>query len=121
MSVFRTNIERDTLSNNLYRKIVYTDTRMQIVLMTLKPGEFIHLEKHNGSQFFRIESGRGILKYGRNKKSRVLLKDGISVVVPQNTFHFVKNTDPKEDLKLYTIYSPPQHSPKERNVRMPEE
>lgn len=61
MAVFRTNIEKDTLKNTLYRKIIYTNINIQLVLMSLKPGESIPYEKHNGSQFFKIEAGKGIL------------------------------------------------------------
>lgn len=104
------NIEKETLKNNNYRKVLYTNKYQQLVVMSIQKGEFIPWEIHNGSQFFRIESGKGTakIKIGKDKYKNVQLKDGQSLIVPPNTKHLIKNTgiDP---LKLYTIYSPPQH------------
>ena len=108
MASYSLNIEKATLKNNHFRKVIYTDKKQQIVLMSLKEGEFIHKEKHNGTQFFRIESGIGIAKV--NGKT-IKLKDGISLSVPGGVFHEIINTS-KEPLKLYTVYSPPQHKDK---------
>lgn len=112
----RVNIEKETIKNTNYRNVIYTDKYQQLVLMCLNVGEFIHLEKHVGTQFFRIEKGSGIAEIGI-KKNKFLLKDGISLTVPPNTLHKIINTNKTEPLKLYTIYSPPQHKPNEITKR----
>ena len=109
------NIEKETLKNTNYRKVVYTDKYQQLVLMSLNPKEYIHLEKHNATQFFRVEKGKGIAKVGGKD---IKLKDGVSVTVPPNTFHKIINTG-SVPLKLYTIYSPPQHKPGTVDKRQP--
>lgn len=115
-----TNIEKDTLKNNNYRKVVHTNKFQQIVLMSLIVGEDIPMESHNGSQFFRIEKGSGsaVIETPKGKK-RVILRDGVVLVVPPNTRHSIKNTSKKTSLKLYSIYSPPQHPSKTINRRQP--
>ena len=107
--MFSLNIEKKTVKNTNYRKVVYTDKFQQLALMCLLPGEDIPLEKHNGTQFFRVESGNGLATVGKSKKK---LKDGISFIIPKNTHHYVVNTSKSNPLKLYTIYSPPQHPDK---------
>lgn len=114
---FNINIERETINNNNYRKILYTNKNQQIVLMSLDVGEYIHREKHNVSQFFRIEQGTGIAILN-NKKIR--LSDGVVLVVPPNTWHKIINSSKTKKLKLYTIYSPPEHKPTDFNKRQPE-
>tara|TARA_R110002074_G_scaffold13729_1_gene48527 strand:+ start:382 stop:1233 length:852 start_codon:yes stop_codon:yes gene_type:complete len=109
------NIEKETLKNTNYRKVVYTDKYQQLVLMSLNPKEYIYLEKHNATQFFRVEKGNGIAKVGGKD---IKLKDGVSVTVPPNTFHKIINTG-SVPLKLYTIYSPPQHKPGTVDKRQP--
>ena len=109
------NIEKETLKNTNYRKVVYTDKYQQLVLMSLNPKEYIHLEKHNATQFFRVEKGKGVAKVGGKD---IKLKDGVSVTVPPNTFHKIINTG-SVPLKLYTIYSPPQHKPGTVDKRQP--
>lgn len=104
--MFSINIEKITLKNNHYRKVLYTDPQQQLVVMSLSPGEDIPQESHNGSQFFRIEEGNGVALV---KKKRVILKDGTSLIVPKNTKHTIKNTSKTNSLKMYSIYSPPQH------------
>jgi mannose-6-phosphate isomerase-like protein (cupin superfamily) len=115
---FITNIEKKTLQNKNYRKVVHTDTYQQIVLMSLNVGEYIHCEKHSGTQFFRIEHGTGLAVVG-NKKLQ--LADGIALSVLPNICHKIINTSKKEPLKIYTIYSPPQHKPNEICKRQPKE
>lgn len=116
MSIHTINIEKKTLNNNNYRNVIYTDKHQQLVLMSLNVDEYIHLEKHNGSQFFRIESGTGIADIN-NKKYK--LSDGVSLIVPRNTCHKIVNTSKTNKLKMYTIYSPPQHKQGEINKRQP--
>lgn len=102
---FRGNIERMTLRNTQYRKILYTDSYQQLVLMSVPPGGDIPWESHKGSQFIRVESGRGTAEFlGKTHR----LSDGVSVIIPPRTRHYVKNTG-TDSLKLYAVYSPPEH------------
>jgi mannose-6-phosphate isomerase-like protein (cupin superfamily) len=102
----RGNIEKMTLDNNKYRKFIYTDKNIQMVLMNIPPGAEIGREKHShNTQFFRVEAGQGKVQF--DDKYR-LVKDGDYIIVPANTYHNVINTG-DNDLKLYTIYSPPVH------------
>jgi len=114
MKGFNTNIEKDTLENDNFRKVLYTGKHSQLVLMNLKPGEEIGLETHMGNdQFFRFESGLGKVIIDDNEYE---VKDGSAIIVPAGTKHNVVNTSQAEDLKLYTIYSPAHH--KDGIVRM---
>jgi mannose-6-phosphate isomerase-like protein (cupin superfamily) len=102
------NLERETILNPNYRVVIYTG-EFQLVLMSLKPQEEIGCEAHeNSDQFFRVERGNGLAIL--NGISYVLT-DGASFVVPCGTFHNIINTSTTENLKLYTIYSHPQHNP----------
>lgn len=105
MKGYVTNIEQDSIANKNFRKVVYTAKSSQLVLMSLKPGEDIGMEVHQLDQFFRVESGRGkaILDGVEHE-----ILDGFAVVVPTGTNHNIVNTGDVE-LKLYTIYSPPNH------------
>jgi mannose-6-phosphate isomerase-like protein (cupin superfamily) len=102
-----TDIERDTLANEDYRRVLYTGPHLQLVLMTLAPGEEIGQERHEGhDQFIKVEAGTGkALLDG----SSFPLKDGSSVVIPSGTEHNVVNTSKLEQLRLYTLYGPPDH------------
>ena len=103
MSITTLNLEAATLENEYYRSVVYTG-EIQLVLMSVD--DEIELEKHpDTDQFFRVERGRG---YAEIAGVRYALSDGASVIVPKNTLHRIKNTG-VEPLKLYTIYSKPQH------------
>ena len=107
MKGFKSNIEKDTLSNNNYRRVLYTGSKSQLVLMSLRPGEEIGEEVHETvDQFFRFEKGDGIV-YIDKIKQRV--GNGDAVIVPAGARHNVVNTSKTLDLKLYTIYSPPEH------------
>jgi mannose-6-phosphate isomerase-like protein (cupin superfamily) len=80
---------------------------MQVVIMSLLPKENIPMEIHtNHDQFIRIEKGRGIAIVGHHQYD---LRDGIALVIPANTSHKIINTSKKHRLKLYTIYTPPEH------------
>lgn len=104
---FHTNIEELTLANSDFRRVLYTSQDMQLVLMCLKPGEEIGEEIHNeNDQFFRVESGSGECTINENKYK---LFDGVVLIVPAGAKHNIINTSNEEDLKLYTIYSPPHH------------
>ena len=104
---FVTDIESATTTNTDYRRVLYTGKFSQLVLMSLKPGEEIGEEVHDDvDQFFRFEAGEGevVIDGTRNP-----VKDGSGVVVPSGARHNVVNTSTTADLKLYTIYSPPEH------------
>jgi len=107
MKGYYTNIEKDTLENENFRKVLYTSKHSQLVLMSLKPKEEIGMEVHpDNDQFFRIEKGQGKCIIDGNEYE---LSDGVAIVVPAGAEHNVINTSETEELKLYTIYSPPHH------------
>lgn len=107
MKGFVTNIEKDTLANDNFRKVLYTGTYGQIVVMSLLPKEEIGMEVHeNTDQFFRIDSGEGkVIIDGEESK----IENGTAILVPAGSQHNVINTSPVNPLKLYTIYMPPHH------------
>lgn len=104
---YKGNIEEDTRENVNFRKVLYTGEYSQLVLMSLKPGQDIGLEIHEGNdQFFRFEAGEGKVVINGTEYE---VKDGTAIVVPSGAEHNVINTSEIEDLKLYTIYSPAHH------------
>lgn len=114
MEPYYDNIEASTIDNRYYRNVVYTDHNIQIVEMRLRPQEEIGLERHPGlTQFFRIESGIGMaqIEGAHSELTYYALSDGVAFAVPPNHLHNVINLSKTEDLKLYTIYSPPNHPP----------
>lgn len=107
MKGFYSNIEKDTKENTDFRRVLYTGKFSQLVLMCLKAGEEIGAEVHPDiDQFFRIDAGKGKVVIDDNEYN---VSDGDAVVVPSGSNHNVINTSETEDLKLYTIYSPPEH------------
>lgn len=107
MKGFRTNIEKETLENESFRKVLYTGKNSQLVLMSLLPGEDIGMEVHKeNDQFFRFEQGEGKCTIDGNE---YVLADGVALVVPAGAEHNIINTSKTEKLKVYTIYSPPHH------------
>lgn len=101
------NIEDRTLENSNFRKVLYTGKFMQLVVMSLKPGEDIGEEVHDTvDQFFRIEEGQA--KVVMNGEETILTDDMVAIV-PAGTLHNVINMSETEDLKLYTIYAPSNH------------
>ena len=107
MAGYGTNIEADTLANDNFRKVLYTAPHMQLVLMTLQVGEDIGKETHSDTdQFIRVEAGQGEAVIGGQKYA---LEDGSIVVIPAGAEHNVTNTSNSEPLRLYTIYTPPEH------------
>jgi mannose-6-phosphate isomerase-like protein (cupin superfamily) len=102
------HIEKLTEKNKYFRQVLFTGKYAQLVVMSLLPGEEIGNEVHKTvDQFFRIEEGEA--KFVFSGKEEHLVKAGDAVIVPAGTFHNVINTSSKEPLKLYTIYSPPNH------------
>jgi mannose-6-phosphate isomerase-like protein (cupin superfamily) len=110
MKGYFTNIEKDSLDNESFRKVLYTSKHSQLVLMSLKPGQDIGMEIHpDNDQFFRVEKGMGKCVIDGNEYD---IKDGSAIVVPAGAEHNVINTSKEEDLKLYTLYSPAHHKDK---------
>jgi mannose-6-phosphate isomerase-like protein (cupin superfamily) len=104
-------IEKQTLANTYFRQVLFTGPHTQLVVMCLQPGEEIGDEVHpNVDQFFRIEQGEA--KFVFNEKMESLVRDGDAVVVPAGTYHNVINPSKTNQLKLYTLYSPPNHPDK---------
>ncbi len=104
------NIEKATLENKHFRKVLYTSKHSQLVLMSLKPKEDIGMEVHkDNDQFFRFEKGQGKCIIDGNEYA---LSDGMAIVVPAGANHNIINTSDKEELKMYTIYSPAHHQDK---------
>lgn len=107
MKGYYSTIEKDTLENDCYRKVVYTGHYLQIVLMSLNAGEEIGAEKHaSNDQFFRFESGEGKCVID---STEYMVKSGDAVLAPAGSKHNVINTGLSEKLTFYTIYGPPNH------------
>jgi mannose-6-phosphate isomerase-like protein (cupin superfamily) len=106
MKGFVEDIEDLTEENNDYRRVLYTGKHLQLVVMSLKPGEEIGEEVHESTdQFFRVEKGKGEVWIDGN---RTKIKGDDAIVVPAGAKHNVINTGHKP-LKLYTLYGPPEH------------
>jgi len=106
MKGYVANIEKLSLENENFRKVLYTAKNSQLVLMSLQPGEDIGEEIHQLDQFIRCESGEGraILDGVEHQ-----IADGFVVVVPAGAKHNIINTSSDKPIKLYTLYSPPNH------------
>lgn len=104
---FHDDIQEDTLENDSFQKVLYTAKNMQLVLMTLQPGENIGMESHKSDQFFRFEGGTGQCIINGNEYD---VKDGDSILIPGGAEHDVINTSDEELLQMYTLYSPPNHA-----------
>ena len=106
MKGFVTNIEEDTLDNEDFRRVLYTAKNSQLVLMSLRGNEEIGEEIHELDQFIRVEAGQGLAVVDGVAHR---LSDGSAVIIPAGTKHNVINVSDTEELKLYTLYSPPEH------------
>lgn len=106
------DIEKATLSNPTFRTVLFTGTRMQLTVMRLAPGEEIGLEMHDDvDQFIRIEQGRATVTFGPAEDEVAESHDAgadWAIVIPAGTWHNVINAG-DADLKLYSLYSPPEH------------
>ncbi|MBI2847907.1 MAG: cupin domain-containing protein [Chloroflexi bacterium] len=110
VAIFMVPIEQKTLDNDYFRQVLFTGRNAQLVVMSLPPGEEIGNEVHDKvDQFFRIEQGEATFVAGEEKH---IARDGDAVIVPAGTYHNVINRSKTEKLKLYTIYSPPNHPDK---------
>ena len=108
MTGYFTPIEKESIKNDNFRKVLFTGKHLQLVLMSLKGGEEIGNEVHEHvDQFFRIEQGSA--KFVLNNKDEHETHDGDAIVVPAGTWHNVINSSQSAPLKLYTVYTPPQH------------
>ncbi len=108
LTPFIGSIERITEKNKFFRKVLFTSKHMQLVVMTLQPKEEIGSEVHKKvDQFFRVEEGRA--KFVLNRSEEHFVGEGGAVVVPAGTRHNVINASATKPLKLYTVYTPPQH------------
>ncbi len=116
--MFTINAKSQTQKNNNYRKVVHTTPEVQLVYMSLKAGEDIPLETHDGTQVLNIIDGRGLVQSGNTKK---ILQPGIVVIIPPHTDHYVKNTSSNSELKLWSIYTPPEHHKGQIDKRQPDE
>jgi mannose-6-phosphate isomerase-like protein (cupin superfamily) len=107
MEGYKINIEKATTENANFRKVLYTSSHLQLVLMSLQPGEQIGSEvHHNVDQFFRIEEGNGIFMIDAKEYT---IQQGDVVIVPAGARHNIINVDDASALKMYTIYGPPNH------------
>lgn len=106
MKGYVVNIEETSIENENFRKVLYTAKNSQLVVMSLKPNEDIGEEIHQLDQFIRVEKGQGkaILDGVEHE-----IKDGFAVVVPAGAKHNIINTSSDTPMKLYTVYSPPNH------------
>ena len=103
---FVVNIEEETLSNPAFRNVISTTRHMQLVLMSLNPGEDIGAEVHHVDQFIRIERGQALAIVAGEKYR---LSDGDVIIIPAGSHHNIYNVD-NDQLKMYSIYAPPQHN-----------
>jgi len=109
-SIYNVNLENTTVQNTEYRKVLATSNNMQLVVMSIPIHENINFEIHKDhDQFIKVEKGSctAIIGDNPNKKSYIL-NEGDCIIIPLNTYHEIINTG-KEPLKLYTIYTPPEH------------
>lgn len=105
MKGYITNIEKETLTNTDYQRVLYTAKNSQLVLMNLQPGDQIGLEIHHLDQFIRIEQGRALVILDGVEHT---VEDDYAIVIPAGTKHNVINIG-NQELKLYSVYSPPEH------------
>jgi mannose-6-phosphate isomerase-like protein (cupin superfamily) len=107
MTGYISNIEKESLDNIYFRKVLYTAPHSQLVVMCLKPKEDIGMEVHDTvDQFIRIEKGEGLaILNGEETK----IKGNFAVVIPAGTQHNIVNTSKNKEMKLYTVYSPANH------------
>ncbi|TAK31868.1 MAG: cupin domain-containing protein [Chloroflexota bacterium] len=107
MAGYVTNIEKRSLENGYFREVLFTGPHSQLVVMSIAPGEDIGMETHpQVDQFIRVESGKGKAILSGEEHD---LEDGSAIVIPAGTEHNIVNASGSEPLKLYTIYSPPNH------------
>ena len=107
MKGFVANIEQLALENEYFRKVLYTDQNVQLVVMALQPGEDIGEETHQLDQFIRVEKGEGKAVLDGVESS---IADGSAIIIPTGAKHNIINVG-GDSMKLYTLYAPPNHKP----------
>jgi len=107
MKGYVTNIETAALENEFFRKVLFTTENIQLVVMSLAPGEEIGEEVHTLDQFIRVEAGEGKSVLDGVES---ILADGSAVVIPKGVRHNIVNTSAEKPMKLYTLYAPPNHA-----------
>jgi mannose-6-phosphate isomerase-like protein (cupin superfamily) len=108
-NIYHGDLNKMTLDNNNYRKVISTTNHQQLVLMSLKPKEEIGMEIHKKvDQFIRIEKGTALAIIGKENPKKYKLKKEFFITIPAGTYHNIINIG-RSDLKLYSIYSPPNH------------
>jgi mannose-6-phosphate isomerase-like protein (cupin superfamily) len=101
------NIDSLTNQNNFFRKVILTTLHQQLVVMHLNPKEDIGMETHSHlDQFIKIESGEGIAILNGQEFN---FSEGYSITIPAGTEHNIINSSHENPIKLYTVYSPPEH------------
>ena len=117
MKGFVDDIEKLTEENEDFRRVLYTGHHLQLVLMSLQPGEEIGEEVHEDrDQFFRIEEGEGEVVIDGVRHQ---IEDDDAIIVPAGARHNIRNTG-DDDLKLYTLYAPPHHAAHAPIIRAPQ-
>ncbi len=106
MKGYVVNITKVSLENEFFRQVLYTAKNSQLVVMSLKPGEDIGKEVHELDQFIRCEAGEGTAILNGVEHP---ISEGFAVIVPAGASHNIINSSPDKPLKLYTVYSPPNH------------
>lgn len=105
MKGFVQDIEELAITNDEFRRVLYTAKNCQLVVMSLEPGGEIGMEVHKLDQFFRVEKGSGEAILDGVSTA---IREGFAIVVPAGTNHNIVNTG-STPLKLYTLYAPPNH------------
>lgn len=107
MNKYVNNIEKLTIENNYFRNVILTTSNQQLVVMSINPKEYIGEEVHeNVDQFIKIEEGEGVAILNGEK---IDFAAGFSINIPKGVSHNIVNTSSEKKLKIYTIYSPPEH------------
>lgn len=122
--MYISNLVETTKKNGYYRNVIYTNSDFQLVTMSLNPKVEIGMEiHHHTTQFVKVVSGRGlaIIQEKNGNSTHYPLYSNSMVIIPPNTHHNIVNTSSKKELKLYTIYTPKEHTPnlKQRNKPTP--
>lgn len=106
MKGYVSNIEKETIENEDFRRVLYTAQNSQLVLMSIAIGDDIGSEVHELDQFLRVEQGQGVAVLDGVEHP---VADGSAIVVPAGVEHNLINTSATQPLKLYSLYSPPEH------------
>lgn len=106
MKGYVTDIESEAIGNDYFRKVLFTDPRLQLVVMSLLPREDIGEEVHDLDQFIRIEQGEGKAVLDGEEHE---LHEGMVIIIPKGVRHNIVNTSKDELMKLYTLYAPANH------------